>query len=69
MDQEVNRNHDENAPNIHELNRSTTFNEMRGMIIANCVAEMNIPVLLDNSCTVYITPKSYYVQHEISYKG
>ena len=60
----------------HE-NNSTTFNgepyqqfpcDILGMTITNFVAELKIPVFLDNGITVSIMPKIYYDQHEILHK-
>ena len=41
---------------------------MLDVIIANCRGELNIPVFLDNGCTVSLIPKNYYNSHEILLK-
>ena len=42
--------------------------DILGMTVEKFMDELNIPVFLDNGCTVYIMPKTYYDKHETRFK-
>ena len=57
--------HGSNSSTSHSETYQEFLYNTLGMKIENFEGELDIPVFLDNSCTISIIPKIYYEQHKI----